>query len=302
MKTRILLTILTLLPFLGFAQNDALFTHFMYHTNLYNPATAGNSDGITVGLLARQQWVGFDEAPSTQLLNAYAYVPKLKGGVGLTVVNDVLGKQRTTSVRLGYAYRQRVGDRMYISAGLNFGIANNYVKGSELRYQQTGDQSQYTVGDGQVKPDIGLGLEFAGKGLTVGLSFSHLQQSIGNSTVWKTPRHYYAYAKYNWNVTDKWQLTPAVFFRSAGFISQVDLNLNATWNKRVVVGASYRTTDDMAALLGVYIVKNVLASYSFDFDFGALRTNNSGSHELTIIANFPAFKEKVHVMKSPRYF
>ncbi len=302
MKTRILLTILTLLPFIGFAQNDALFTHFMYHTNLYNPATAGNSDGITVGLLARQQWVGFEEAPSTQLLNAYGYIPKLRGGVGLTVVNDMLGKQRTTSVRLGYAYRQRVGDRMYISAGLNFGIANNYVKGSELRYQQTGDQSQLMVGDGQVKPDIGLGVEFSGKGLTVGVSFTHLQQSIGNSDVWKTPRHYYAHAKYDWKLTDKWQLSPAVFFRSAGFISQVDLNLSATWNKRVVVGASYRNTDDMAALLGVYIVKNVLASYSFDFDFGALRTNNSGSHELTIIAKFPGFVEKVLVQKSPRYF
>lgn len=302
MKTRILLTILSILPFVGYAQNDALFTHFMYHTHLYNPATAGNSDEITVGLLARQQWVGFDEAPSSQLLNAYGYIPKLRGGVGLTVVNDILGKQRTTTVRLGYAYRQRLGDKMYLSAGLNFGIANNYVKGSELRYQQTGDQSQYLVGEGQVKPDIGLGLEFSGKGLTLGVSFTHLQQSIGNSTVWKTPRHYYAYAKYDWQLAEKWQLTPAVFFRSAGFISQVDLNLNATWNKRVVVGASYRTTDDIAALLGVYIVKNVLASYSFDFDFGAVRTNNSGSHELTVIAKFPGFKEKVTVLKSPRYF
>lgn len=302
MRTRILLTILSILPFVGYAQNDALFTHFMYHTHLYNPATAGNSDDITIGFLARQQWVGFDEAPSTQLLNAYGYIPKLRGGVGLTIVNDMLGKQRTTSMRLGYAYRQRVGDRMYISAGLNVGIANTHVKGSELRYQQSGDQSQYMVGEAQTKPDIGLGVEFSGKGLTVGVALTHLQQSIGNSTVWKTPRHYYAHARYDWQVAEKWQLSPAVFFRSAGFISQVDLNLNATWNKRVVVGASYRTTDDIAALLGVYIVKNVLASYSFDFDFGALRTNNSGSHELTIIAKIPGFKEKVSVQKSPRYF
>ncbi len=302
MKTRILLTILSLLPFLGYAQNDALFTHFMYHTNLYNPATAGNNDGITVGLLARQQWVGFDDAPSSQLLNAYGYIPKVKGGVGLTVVNDIIGKQRTTTVRLGYAYRQRLGDRMYLSAGINVGIANNYVRGSELRYQQTGDETSFDTGISQTKPDIGLGVEFVGKGLTLGVSFSHLQQSLGNSTLWKTPRHYYAYAKYDWQVAEKWQLSPAVFFRSAGFISQVDVNLNATWNKRVVVGASYRTTDAVSGLLGVYIVKNVLASYSYDFNFGALRTNNSGSHELTIIAKFKGFQEKVSVLKSPRYF
>lgn len=302
MKLKLIIFVLALLPFVGYAQNDVLFTHFMYHTNLYNPATAGNTNDIVVGLLARQQWVGFDGAPSSQLLNAYGYIPKIKGGVGLTVVNDILGKERHTTVRLGYAYRQRVGDRMYLSMGINFGIANYNVKGSELRYQQTGDQSAYNTGNSETKPDIGLGLEFSGKGLTVGVSFTHLQQSLGNATLFKNPRHYYAYAKYDWKLGQKWMLSPAIFFRSAGFISQADINLNATWNKRVVVGASYRTTDDMAALLGVYIVKSVLLSYSFDFDFGELRTNNSGSHELTLIARFAGFKEKVQIVKSPRYY
>lgn len=302
MRTKLLIWIISLAPLAAFAQNDALFTHFMYHTNLYNPATAGNTDGIQVGLLARQQWVGFDEAPSSQLLNAHGYIPKLRGGVGLVVLNDMLGKQRITTVRVGYAYRQRVGDRMYISAGINFGIANNFVKASELRYQQTGDQSSYTVNESETRPDIGLGLEFSGKGLTLGVSFTHLQQSLGNATVFKNPRHYYAYAKYDWNVTDKWMLSPAVFFRSGGFISQLDVNVNATWNKRVVVGASYRTTDDIAGILGVYLVKNLLLSYSFDFDFGELRNNNSGSHELTLIAKLKGFQEKTISVKSPRYF
>jgi type IX secretion system PorP/SprF family membrane protein len=302
MKTRLIIALLSLLPFIGYSQNDVLFTQFMYHTHLYNPAVAGNSDDIFVGLLARQQWVGFTEAPSQQLINVHGYIPKIKGGVGLTVVNDILGKQRTTTVRLGYAYRQRLGDRMYLSAGINVGIANSNVKGAELHYQNSNDQSAYSTGETETKPDIGLGLEFAGKGLTVGVSFSHLQQSLGKSDVFKVPRHYYAYAKYDWNLGEKWMLSPAVFFRSAGFIHQLDVNVNATWNKRVVVGASYRNKDDMAALLGVYIGKAVLVSYSFDYDFGALRTNNSGSHELSIIARFKGLQETFKPVKSPRYF
>lgn len=302
MKTKLTIVLMCLLPLIGYAQNDVLFTHFMYHTHLYNPATAGNTDDIVVGLLARQQWIGFEDAPSQQLVNAYGYIPKIKGGVGLTVLNDMLGQQRTTTVRLGYAYRQRLGDRTYLSMGLNVGIGNYGINGSNLRYQDTGDQSAFNTGQNSTKPDIGLGLEFFGKGLTVGVSFSHLQQSLGNSELFKTPRHYYAYAKYDWKVAEKWTLTPALFFRSAGFISQLDANLNATWNKRVVVGASYRTTEEMAALLGVYIAKNVLASYSFDFNFGELRTNNSGSHELTLVARFNGFKVKQQVVKSPRYY
>lgn len=302
MKYSLQFLLALLLPIIGFSQTDPMLNHFMYHTNFYNPAAAGNTDDVFIGILARQQWVGFDEAPSSQLLNAHAYIPKIRGGAGITVINDMLGKERTTTARINYAYRQRLGDNVRLSAGINFGIANYYVKGSELRYQQTGDQSAYGTNESQVKADVGFGLELYAKGFTLGASLSHLQKSLKNATVFSNPRHYYVYAKYDWNISEKWMLSPAVFFRTAAFISQADINLNATWNKRVVLGASYRTTDDIAAFLGVYIVKPVLLSYSFDFDFGELRSNNSGSHEITLIARFAGFKEKTQVVKSPRYY
>ena len=302
MKIRLSILIIVLLPFIGWSQTDPMLNHFMYHTNYYNPAAAGNTDDVFVGLLARQQWIGFDEAPSSQLLNAHVFVPKLLGGVGLTVANDMLGKERTTTARINYAYRQRLGDDVRLSAGLNFGIANYYVKANELRYQQTGDQSAFNTNESQVKADVGFGLELYAKGFTLGVALTHLQKSLKNSTVFSNPRHYYAYAKYDWQLGEKWLVSPAVFFRTAGFISQADINVNATWNERVVVGATYRTTDDIAAILGVYIVKPLLLSYSFDFDFGELRSNNSGSHEVSLIARFAGFKEKTQVVKSPRYY
>ncbi|MEX2588853.1 MAG: type IX secretion system membrane protein PorP/SprF, partial [Chitinophagales bacterium] len=286
MKILLSLLIALLLPTLAWSQTDPMLNHFMYHSNFYNPAAAGNTDDVFVGVLARQQWTGFDGAPSTQLLNAHAFVPKIKGGVGLTVLNDMLGEERTTTARINYAYRQRLGDDIRLSAGINFGIANYFVKGSELRYQQTGDQSAYNVQEGQVKADVGLGLELYARGFTLGVAVSHLQKSLENATVFQNPRHYFAYARYDWKLSESWVLSPAVFFRNAGFISQADINVNATWNERVVLGAIYRTTDDIAALLGVYVVKPLLLSYSFDFDFGELRTNNSGSHEVSLIARF----------------
>jgi len=282
------------------AQNDPMINHFMFHEHVFNPATAGNARNITVGLLARQQWIGFKGAPSTQLLNAYGYIPKIKGGVGLVLVNDMLGKERSLTLRLSYAYRQRIGDNAFLSGGLSLGILNRAVKGDELIFQDNGDQSAFNTRESQIKPDVGLGLELTVSGLTVGASLTHLDQSLKKATVYKVPRHYFGYAKYDWNVSDKITLTPAVFVRSSAFITQADVNINATFNKRVLVGTLYRTTDDAGMILGVYFGK-FLVSYSYDFDFGELSSNQSGSHELTLIGKFGSIKPKTPAYKSPRY-
>jgi type IX secretion system PorP/SprF family membrane protein len=282
------------------AQNDPMINHSMFHQHVFNPAHAGNERNITVGLLARQQWIGFKGAPSTQLLNAYGYIPKIKGGAGLVVVNDMLGKERSLTLRLSYAYRQRLGDNAFLSGGISLGILNRAVKGNELIYQQDGDQYSLNAQQSEVKPDIGLGLEFTMSGFTVGGSLTHLHQSLKKATVFKVPRHYFGYAKYDWNVSDKVMLTPAVFVRSSQFITQADVNVNVTINKRVLVGALYRTTDDAGLILGVYFGK-FLVSYSYDFDFGELSSNQSGSHELTLIGKFGSIKPKTQFYKSPRY-
>jgi len=283
------------------AQNEPMITHFMYHEHVFNPAAAGNARDIHVGVLARQQWIGFKDAPSTQLINAYGYVPKVKGGLGLVVANDMLGKERSFSARFSYAYRQRLCDKAFLSAGISLGLLNKAIRGSELIFQDGGDQGAMGANESLFKPYVGLGLECKGHGLTIGASVTHLDQSLPKATVFRVPRHYFGYAKYDWNASKKLTITPAVFVRSSVFITQADVNVNFTFNKRVVTGLLYRSTDDIGGLLGVYITKSVLLSYSYDFDFGALRTNQSGSHELTLIGIIGQLKDKKPFQKSPRY-
>jgi type IX secretion system PorP/SprF family membrane protein len=283
-----------------FGQNDPMINHYMYNEHVYNPANAGNTKTINVGLLARQQWIGFKGAPSTQLLNAYGYIPKIKGGIGMVLVNDRLGNERSVTARLSYAYRQRVGDDVYLSGGLSLGILNRAIKGNDLIFQDGGDQSALNSMENNLKPDVGLGLEFSGRGLVIGASITHLDQSLNKATVFKVPRHYFGYAKYDWNVNEKVMLQPSVFVRSSVFITQADVAVNATFNKRVTVGTFYRTTDDVGMLLGVHFGK-FFVSYSYDFDFGELSSNQSGSHELMLIGRFGGIKQKNTFLKSPRY-
>lgn len=300
---RMVVAVLALVATLGVnAQNESVVAHFMYHNHVFNPAVAGNTRDIYISALARQQWVGFKDAPSTQLLNAYGYVPQIKGGVGLVLIHDMLGKERSIAARVSYAYSQRLaGGKAYLSAGISLGLLNRAVRGSELIYQQDADQSSFNENISRFKPYLGLGIEFTGWNTTVGFSITHLDQSQKDATVFKVPRHYMAYAKYNWEINEKISLTPGVFVRSSVFITQAEININATFRKRVVAGLIYRSSDAGGALLGVHIWKGLFASYSYDFGFGRLMNLQTGSHEINLSYTIKNKPPKRPYYKSQRY-
>ncbi len=284
------------------AQNEPVIAHFMYHSHVFNPAVAGNTRDIYIGALARQQWVGYKEAPSTQLLNAYGYISKIRGGVGLVFAHDMLGKERSITARVSYAYSQRLaGGNAYLSGGISIGFLNRQTRGSELIYQQDNDQSSINENISRFKPYLGLGVEFTGWGATVGFSVTHLDQSQRDATVFKVPRHYMGYARYDWNISEKVMLSPGVFVRSSVFITQAEVNINATFRKRIVAGLIYRSNDAGGALLGVHIWKGLFASYAYDFNFGKLMNFQTGSHEINLSYTIKAKQEKRPFYKSQRY-
>ena len=283
------------------AQNEPAIAHFAYHTHVFNPATAGNTREISIGVLARQQWVGFTEAPSTQLLNAYGYIPKAKSGIGLVFVHDMLGKEGTFSLRASYAYCQKLNDKANLSFGLSVGFLNRYVKGEEWIYEETNDQGAIYNRISKWKPYFGAGIEFSGYNFTTGFSVTNLEQSLKKATVFKVPRHYFGYAKYSWDINEKVNFTPAIFVRATDYIAQAEINLSATFKKRVTAALFYRTKNAAGALLGVYIYKGLFLSYSYDFDFGKLTTLQTGSHEANLIFRFGGKKPNDTFLKSPRF-
>src|ERR1039458_10269157 len=82
----------------GYAQQDAMYTHYMYNTLAINPAYAGSRDALTVTALDRYQWVGFSGAPMTQTLTMHAPIQDQHIGLGLSILNDKIGPTNNTSL------------------------------------------------------------------------------------------------------------------------------------------------------------------------------------------------------------
>ena len=80
---------------------------------------------------------------------------------------------------------------------------------------------------------------------------------------------------------------------------QMDIAANFLINNIIWAGLSYRTKSSISAIAGMQVNKQLLVSYSYDFDLNALRPRSKGSHEFVLNYLFSFSGKKII---TPRYF
>jgi type IX secretion system PorP/SprF family membrane protein len=269
---------------------------------MINPAATGNSDKLIASLVARQQWLGIDNAPSTQFLNVHTYVDQIKGGAGLTILNDHVGFENTLNLKLNYAYHCRISETATLSGGLSAGFVNKRLDGSKLIYEQGSDPHAVVSSTSAFSPDFGLGVEFNTAKLTAGISSTHVNQSLSSATEFINPRHTYLYAKYKISAGTDYSVIPSFLVNSSGFIRQYELNTTVVYKEKIRLGLTYRFQESIVGLIGVNITDEILIGYSYDYNAAPIKTYSSGSHEIMIQARLKGFNTKKYDYKSPRFF
>lgn len=283
MKKVITTIVLSTSMFCSFAQQDPQFSQNMWNKLQPNPGSAGASGGICATLLGRMQWVGFDGAPKSYLLNVDGYIAAIRGGIGLSVVSDNIGVNKGIAAKVSYAYQLNLGTGK-LGIGLDAGILQNSLDGGKLNPAQSGDNSIPTGSSSALVPDFGFGLYYQiPEKLYFGISSTHLVpgRMKYNNVNFKIARHYYLMAGYTYNVSQKFDLLPSVFIKTDGSATQFDVNLNVMYNKLVWLGASYRLQDAVVAMAGVQW-KNFRLGYSYDFNTSKLKSYNGGTHEIML--------------------
>lgn len=299
---KIIFPLLLLLSANLIAQNDIQLSHQVQNRILFNPAATGQSGCHNLSLLAREQWTGIDQAPSTQLFNYNKYFKGPKLGIGFSVINDKLGVEHNLNVKGAVAYHAWLTDRSVLSFGLGLGIIKKSVDGSKLVYETAGDPNAVLVKESKLKPDFDFGVEFNSGGLNLGVSSTHLITSIKKSDLVTVPRHLYAYGKYAIRVSDGLEIVPAVSWYNVANIHQIDINSIFYIQDRFWAGATYRLNDAFVMLAGVKIIDQLRIGYAYDFKIGPIKSSyTKGSHEIMLIGKFGC-TESFKGMIAPRFF
>ncbi len=306
------------------AQQTIQFSQYMFNGLALNPAYAGYKEDVTLNLSSRIQWVGINDAPQTSTVSVDGVVnsDNKNVGLGLIATLDQLGPESNTSIYANYAYRLRLGalDTKRLCFGLGFGGEQYSLDGSKFIATDAGDGSIPTGSISKFTPDFRFGVYYYTPSIYFGASVFNLLSGTFNSLVdnpeiIKPVRTLYLTGGTMVQLSDDIDLKPS-FMVKEDFKgpTNVDLTAYLAFNRRIWLGASYRTgvsvlnsnlqsdlseQDAVAAICQLYISEHFRIGYAYDFTVSKLASYQNGTHEISVSITFPGKKQRV---VSPRYF
>ena len=280
------------LSIVGFAQQDAQFSQFMFNKQTINPGYVGTNKALCATAVYRTQWVSFPGAPKTFLFSGDAFLLPAHGGVGLTVWQDQLGFDKSFSAKAAYSFHVPLGAGT-LGVGLEMGMLQKTLSNQWVATQRWQDDPAIPNGVSTITYDVGFGAFYTTNQLYFGISSTHLpESSLKKGSIpsfeFKLARHYYIMAGYDFQLgSAEWELKPCILVKSDAASTQMDMNLSVMYDKMVWAGLSYRLTDAVAPMLGYQHDlggnKGILKiGYSYDVTTSELKNYSNNSHEIMV--------------------
>ncbi|MDX1940789.1 MAG: type IX secretion system membrane protein PorP/SprF [Saprospiraceae bacterium] len=299
---------------LAFSQQDEQYTQFMHYKLGFNPAYAGSEGAPSISALVRNQWIGIDGAPQTQLLTFNMPAVNNRVGIGASVSRQTIGVTENYTADAAYAYHLPFA-RGYLSLGLQASVRLLRVNFSELQGTQATDTDGAIPADYQSRyiPNFGAGIYFyKGNDLFFGVSVprileSNIDLADSKDVLSREVPHFYAMGGVKIGLGEKVQLQPQILVKYVtGAPFDADVNLNLIFSERFTTGISYRIGgnknnnigESVSLLLAAEISENIMFGVSYDATLSELKDYNSGSVE-GVIRYFFAGKSRGEKFDEP---
>lgn len=248
-----------------FAQQDAIFTQYMFNNLYMTPAFAG-VDGVTrLTAIHRSQWLGYQSnfndggAPITQMVSFNTPIYRLRSGFGAYVMNDRLGPQNNLEVQGMYAYHLGIKETK-LSIGLKAGLYSQSIDWDKYRAIDPDDPLLKTGKDSQVRPDIGIGIFYRAEKYYAGFGFNHLLRSQFDFGLDETrgalANHINFTGGYFYEVSFDLRMQLSTAVRSDLNKTQVDVAGIGYYKDTIWGGLAFRQSEALSLLLGYSLLKD----------------------------------------------
>jgi type IX secretion system PorP/SprF family membrane protein len=220
-------------------------------------------------------------------------------GVGLQMVNDDIGAFSHKQFSLMYAPKIKLfGGKL--SIGVQPVMLSETLKGSQLVFNDTGDDALPTSDVNGTAFDLNLGLYYQQRSWYAGASVKHLlapKVEIGEINELDINMSYYFTAGCNIRLRNPFlTIQPSVMGRSDGVGYRTDITTRLTYvheEKVMYAGVGYSPGTSITAYVGGKF-HGVMLGYSYEYYTTALSFSN-GSHEL-----FVGYQTDINLSKKGR--
>ena len=280
------------------AQQLPQITQYMNNNYAVNPAVAGMYDYYQVNTTIRNQWVGMNEGPRTNVISIYGRHSD-NVGLGGTVYNDVTGPTSRSGGSASYTYALSLTAKMKLSLALQGGFTQFKLIKSELSVKQAGDVIIMGGNIVRTLPDATFGLNLSGDKWYIGAAIPQLLSSelrlmdddfarIYDTTSQngKLASHIYVLGSYTYDINSAISIEPSFFLRAvAGVKTQIDFGVKSEYKELFWLGMNYKMNNNLSSIatfLGFNINDRYNIGYSYGMPSSATSNYYSGSHEFML--------------------
>lgn len=289
------------------AQQDPLYSMYMWNMMAIHPAYAGSADVLNATVLTRAQWSGIEGAPNTNSLSAHAPINKESLGAGLSLVSDEIGRTGSLAAYGDVAYRMRINSGTRLALGIKFGA--DQVRMNNTRVENTDPTDPAFAADvaGSFLPNFGFGAYVWSRRAYFGASIPKLRRNTLGPGGNGDPIVHYTQERPHLFITGGYvhalgqvMFKPAFMVRhTSGAPLSVDLSANFLFRERLWLGAAVRNGNSVTGIFSLQVNDQFRAGYAYDHGLSELGMQSGGSHEV-MISYDPVFNRSR--MRSPRYF
>lgn len=289
---RIILFFFLLITLKGTAQQDPIFTQYLYNNQIINPAYAGMWEKIGFTALVRKQWAGIHRAPLTEAISFHSPLGGQSVGIGLNIINDNYGREERLSVLGDYAFEVALTPQRRLRLGLKFGFVNykNPLTDYKLYPDYEYDRAFAEDIDLSFLPNFGVGAFLYEDNYYIGLSIPKIvendfQDNYHNYATKAEIRTVYLNTGYvfKFYALNKIIFKPTMLMRaSIGQPLQVDLAANFMLRDKLWLGVMWRSGNAICAMTEWVMSNNLRLGFAMDITYSEIFPYQYGTYEFTI--------------------
>lgn len=304
MKRGLLLITLLLSSLVSNAQQDAIFSQYMYNHFVINPAYAGSRNAMSGVLMHRTRWVGMEGAPTTSTLSVHSNHNNAGLAWGANLAADRIGPTRNIQFAGTAAYHLRM-KKGKLAFGLRIGAFNSSINAGSLEFR---DQSDiFNTGNRQsvVVPSADFGIYYYTRRFYFSLASNHFNAPDAMYADWSGAsfdlnQHTSIGVGYAFEVNENLIFRPSILLKGTqGLPPNLDINISALLYKKLWFGIAFRNQSTISFLLDCNITDYMRVGYAYDGFLNRINLASSGAHEIFI--GFDINKSKDVKTVSTRY-
>ncbi len=275
----------------GAAQQDPIFTQYMFNGQIHNPAYAGMWEKIGFTALVREQWAGINRAPITQAISFHTPTKNEAVGLGLNIISDTYGRQKTLSVLGDYAYEVFLTPRRRLRLGIKFGFVNYGNPLTEYKLDPDGLYDPAFARDVELNfmPNFGVGAFLYEDDYYIGLSIpklveNELKDNYNNYLTKAEFRTAYINGGYVFHLDpmNRVVLKPTFLVRAIwGQRIQYDLAANILLYEKMWLGIMNRSGNAICGTVQWMLNNNMRLGIAMDITYNEIFPYQMGTYEFT---------------------